>query len=675
MLTDVDKEFDTPIEDENGELIETIEIDEVFGDVNNQEPTEQDTYETEDDVTELEEIDVSEESIVESREKFENTKNQLVDIFTSILEKGEITAEDNVEIEQVKEQYSEAYNSIKENTENVQKKTLEERVQELADGMVGATTDDILNILTEGGTKCWLYKDDDGNVLMDGTAIPELTILLNKLNLIATDGENEGEIQLSPGFINMLATSAIVFTAANINLNGYISNDGGNFALDQQGNMEVQDLSVKGEFSCESLTLNTLNNPRYPEALDGSMNVNIDETNGNDDIELEDGVTFQTVGGFFNKCPKNLNGRTINVTFKTDITENVNSSYFYCGRIRFYCEGHKIRGWVRMEYIPTLSQMFGGSVSDPYGATGIIMPYVGLNQGSVSASFVNYGSINTALYNMKVYNAVNLASGCKESVAVASGNNGYIYVDDVTPINCEYGFRCNGHGKIHSNSSGGKASKYGFVAVSGGYITLSNGQHTGGTTADTYESSGGKVVPGSGATFVGTAEGGTNTSTGGNTTTKTVTYTSTSGNTWRTTWNSWRDDGKVIEGNGYGSGNCRGYWFFGSQFAEIKGCISITKLVLKVKRAQLGSWGSSSTLKLAYHNYSSKPSSPSTPTYFASVSIPAYSGDYVSINITNSTVLAGITAGTIKGFGLYDSSYGTYVGCSGTAKVTITYTE
>lgn len=681
MLTDIDKEFDTPEIDENGELIEVIEEDDVFIEEDTGLEEQPDSfYEAEEDIVqegeEEEEFDNIQEVTVEAKENYDNAKEQLVAIFTSILEKGEITAEDNVEIEQVKEQYSEAYNSIKENTENVQKKTLEERVQELADGMTPATAEAVLDILTDNGRKPWLYKDDDNNVLIDGTSIPELTVLVQKLNLIATDGENEGQIQLSPGFINMLATSAIVFTAANINLNGYISNDGGNFALDQQGNMEVQDLSVKGEFSCESLTSNTLNNPKYPEALDGSMNVNIDETNGNDDIELEDGATFQTIGGFFNKCPKNLNGRTINVSFKTDITENVSISYFYCGRIRFYCEGHKISGWVRMEYIPTLSQMFGGSVSDPYGETGAIMPYVGLNQGSVSASFVNYGSVNTALYNMKVYKAANLASGCKESVAVASGNNGYTYVSDVTPINCEYGFRTNSHGRIHSNSSGGKASKYGFVAVSGGYITLSNGKHTGGTTDNTYFSSGGQVIPGSGATFVGTAESGSNTSTTVNTT-KSVTYTSNSGNTYRTTYSSWRNDGGVIQGNAYGSGNCIGYWFFGSQFLDLKGCSEISKVVLKVKRLKIGSWSNKLSLKLAYHNQTGKQTTPNMPAYFQSTDIGAYSGDYVSITITNQTVLDRIKAGTLKGFALYDSNFasGSYGGCSGTAKVTITYKE
>ena len=130
MLTDVDKEFDSPIKDENGELIEVIELEEVFEDDTGLEEKEDSFYETEDGITqEVEEFNSIEEDIVLGKESYEEAKQQLVDIFTSILEKGEITAEDNIEIEQVKEQYSEAYNSIKENTENVQKKTLEERLE------------------------------------------------------------------------------------------------------------------------------------------------------------------------------------------------------------------------------------------------------------------------------------------------------------------------------------------------------------------------------------------------------------------------------------------------------------------------------------------------------------------------------------------------------------------
>lgn len=678
MLTDVDKEFDTPEIDEDGELIETIEIEEAFEDVDNAEPTEQENYDGEDDdialESEDEEFDDIQEVTVEAKENFENAKDRLVEIFTSILENGEITEEDNTEIEQLKEQYTQAYNDIKENTEVIQKKTLEERVQELSDGMIGASTDEILAILTDSGRKPWLYKDEDGNVLMDGTAIPELTILVQKLNLIATDGENEGEIQLSPGFINLIATSTIVLSAKNINLDGYISNSGGNFAIDEQGNAKVNDLSVKGEFSCESLSLETLNSPKYPQSLDSSMNIYVNASTGDDEATLEDGATFKTIMGALDSIPKNLNAKTINISLKTDVTDDVNLDWFMCGRIRIFFEGHTLYGNYSTYRAMCTNALYGGTVDDWYGNTGSIMPYVGRNIAGMSTSVANYGSIDFGLYNLNIYGAKNLASGCTESIAVGCEGSGGMYTRAIKVINCDNGFRANARGEIYDDSSSGKANRYGFMAVSGGRVGLSNGVHTGGSIDSTYESSGGEVKK-HGATFDETSSSGSNTSNPPTITTKKVAYSSTSGNTWRTTYSSWRNDGQVIEGNGYGSGNCRGYWFFGSQFGQIKGCTEVSTVALKVKRAQLGSWGSSSTLKLAYHNYSSKPSSPSAPTYFASVSIPAYSGDYVSFTITNQTVLDGIKNGTIKGFGLYDSNYGTYVGCSGSAKVEITYKE
>lgn len=684
MLTDIDKEFDTPILDENGEPIEVIEIEEVFGDVNNQEPIEQVSYEgIENDIVqegvEEEQVNISEEIIVEGKENYNNAKEQLVAIFTSILEVGEITAEDNVNIQQVKEQYTQAYNDIKENTENVKKKTLEERLQELTDGMVSATTDDILAILTDNGRKPWLYKDDEGNVLMDGTSIPELTILLNKLNLIATDGENEGEIKLSPGFIDLIATSTIVLTATNINLNGYISNDGGNFALDQQGNMEVQDLSVKGEFSCESLTLNTLNNPRYPEALDGSMNIFVDAANGSDDNKLGEGAVFQTLMGALKSIPKNLNGKTINIQLNSNITETVSVDWFGCGRLRIFFGGNILYGTYTAYRTVCMHEVYGGTIDNSMGSVGTIMPYDGKSAAGISASVLNYGSPDMAAYNVKVYEAKTLASGCTESAGIACGSNGYIYTRAISIVGCDYGFRTNANGKIYDDSSDGKARKYGFISVSGGEIKLSNGVHTGGEIDNTYESSGGEVKKHS-ATFTTTVTSGTNTSTPAPTI-KTEMYTSNYGDTYRTTYSSWRNEGKVIQGNAYGSGDCRGYWFFGSQFAALKG-MNISKVVLKVKRLKMGAWGSSISFKLAYHNYSSKPTTPSssTPTYFQSVTIPAYSDssdNYTSIIITNQSVLDGIKNGTIKGFGLYDSNYASssYGGASGTATVTITYTE
>lgn len=1050
MLTDIDKEFDTPEIDENGELIEVIEEDDVFIEEDTGLEEQPDSfYEVEDDIVqegeEEEELDIIQEVTVEAKENYENAKEQLVAIFTSILEKGEITAEDNVEIEQVKEQYSEAYNSIKENAEVIQKKTLEERVQELADGMVGATTDEILNILTDDGRKPWLYKNEDNDVLVDMTAIPELTVLINKLFLIATDGENEGEFQLTPDFIKMIVggtgagnaidkiinkyylsiskielvggtwgdvlptpteqegkflwiktvttfldkdklpqettpicvsaqdgsngkdglngadgvdgkdgvsltykgeftshpsnpqngwyyrnttegktfvyqdnnwyqmtvdgqdglngnngkdglsieykgelssppsnpvknwtykdsdngvvyiytglawevmtydgsngadgtngkdgqnglsifvtyndsitqpatpigngttngwhtnvTSSIVWMSQKVassaitgtwgapikiqgkdgvsveeiriqyskntstttapadgwdtsmpsyqegyflwirtrikysNKSDYVystptcdqswkanaetytlfeqlrdkinliavdnedkssitltpllikliseSNiqlsakkiliegllEGTGWKIDEEGRMVLQDLNINGDLTCTNLNVtDSINSPKYPQSVDSSMNIYVHEIKGSDDAILEDGAIFQTLSGALDSIPKNINGKTINIQLNSNTTETVSVDWFGCGRLRIFLGGYTLYGTYTVYRTICMHEVYGGTIDDSMGNTGIIMPYNGKSAAGVSASVLNMGSPDVAMYNIKVYEAKTLASGCTESAGVACGSTGCMYTRGIAIVGCNYGFRTNANGIIYDDSSSGKVSKYGFIAVSGGQIRLSNGKHTGGSTGNTYESSG-ATVKYHGATFDGSSASDSNTSTEPTVTTKKVTYSSASGDTWRTTYDSWRKENIVIEGNGYGSGNCRGYWFFGSQFAQIKGCAEVSKVVLKVKRSQIGSWGKNATIKLAYHNYSSRPSSPSAPTYFDSVEIGAYSGNYVSFTITNSTVLKGIKEGTIKGFGLHDSSYGTYVGCSSSAKVEITYKE
>lgn len=1145
MLTDIDKEFETPEIDENGELIEVIEEDDIFIEEDTGLEEQPDSFyeDIQDDIVqegeEEEELDNIQEVTVEAKENYENAKEQLVAIFLDILERGEITPEDNIEIEQVKEQYSEAYNSIKENTEVIQKKTLEERVQELADGMVGATTDEILNILTDNGRKPWLYKNEDNDVLVDMTAIPELTVLINKLFLIATDGENEGEFQLTQDFIKMIVggtgsgnaidsivnkyyvstskteliggtwvddipdpseqerkflwiktvttfldqnkkpqeTTPICISAQdgsdgtngktsyfhikyspvpnptvsqmsetpNTYIGTYVdfteadstdpakytwsrfeglqgtkgeqgipgsngangqtsylhikySNDGGKaftanngetpgdyigtctdfnsndpgtvssytwskikgeqgqpgiqgiqgergqqgipgsngangqtsyfhikyspvanptasqmtetpstyigtyvdfspsdstdpakytwsrfeglqgskgeqgipgtngangkttylhikysndegktftanngetvgnyigtctdfnvndptivsaytwtkvkgdrgdqgipgqngvsveeviiqyskgtststppadgwdtsmpsyqegyflwirtrikysnksdyvysaptcdqswktnaetytlfeqlrdkinliavdnedkssitltplliklisesniqlsakkiliegllegtgWRIDKEGRMVLQDLIINGDLTCTNLNVtDSINSPKYPQSVDSSMNIYVHEKNGDDESILKDGATFKTLSGALDSIPKNLNGKTINIQLNSDITETISTDWFGSGRLRIFFGGHTLYGTYTVYRTICMHEVYGGTIDDSMGNTGIIMPYNGKSAAGVSASVLNMGSPDVAMYNIEVYEAKTLASGCTESAGVACGSTGCMYTRGIAIVGCNYGFRTNANGIIYDDSSSGKVSKYGFIAVSGGQIRLSNGKHTGGSTGNTYESSGATVKYHS-ATFDGTSSSGSNTSTPPSTTTKKVTYTSSGGDTWRTTYDSWRKENIVIEGNGYGSGNCRGYWFFGSQLGQIKGSEVLT-VVLKVKRAQIGAWSSKSTLKLAYHNYLSRPSSPDAPTYFASVEIGAYSGDYVSINITNSTVLKGIKEGTIKGFGLYDSSYGTYVGCSSSAKVEITYKE
>ena len=117
MLTDIDKEFDTPTVDENGELIEIIEDYDVFksDDTGLEEKTDDFYKGVENDISELTPNISTVESIInENRDTFNTSRDRLIEIYTSILAKGEISAEDNMNIEESKEQYVSSYNAIKE---------------------------------------------------------------------------------------------------------------------------------------------------------------------------------------------------------------------------------------------------------------------------------------------------------------------------------------------------------------------------------------------------------------------------------------------------------------------------------------------------------------------------------------------------------------------------------
>lgn len=312
MLTDVDKEFDTPLEDENGELIEVIELEEVFTEEDTGLEDKDETFylgvdndladETDDDI-------VLEENVNENVETFNSSRNTLVELYTKILDAGEITTEDNVLLEQAKEKLTSSYNDIVETVNNVENKTLEERLEELKEGFVGASPDEILNILTENGTKCWLYKDDDDNVLIDGTSIPELTVLVNKFKMIATDGENEGEFTLNPDFIQMVVKDTGTGDAVkSIDNMYYLSTSkyeliGGTWVSILPTSQEQQ-----GKFLWIKTVTTYMDESKQPTETQPICVSSQDGENGADGVDGKDGVSLVYKGEFASHPSNPQNG-------------------------------------------------------------------------------------------------------------------------------------------------------------------------------------------------------------------------------------------------------------------------------------------------------------------------------------------------------------------------------
>ena len=628
MLTDVDKEFDTPLEDENGELIETIELEEIFEEEDTGlEEKEDSFYETEEDLSEEDSFYETEEAIVEAKENYKSTKEELVEKFTSILEKGEITAEDNVNIEQLKEQYSEAYNSIKENTENVQKKTLEERLEELKEGFVGATIDDILNILTEGGTKTWLYKDDDNNVLMDGTSIPELTVLVNKLNLIAADGEDESSIVLTPLLIQLIAESDIQLSAKKILINGLL--EGAGWRIDEEGNFDANDLNIRGNLTCDNINVDKLISDKLPIALPDTMNYHV--ANG------------ETITQYLDNIPLNLNGYSVNIFLDADTEENLELRRHLNGIINIYFCGHFVKGSIRSQYNNAQYNIFGGATADDTTTLGGVMPYTGYNIGSYDYSIVFINSPNINVDNIIVYGA----SSSGKSVGIGATNKSKVELNNITFIGCTYNCRTYSMAEVYCNNSKGISSKNSWSAGTGSKIYLGATNQAGGGN-NVYTSNNAQIFS-NGVTFDTNASSGNNTSTSTPTTTRIETFKPNSLATYRSTvYNNW-DTGKARQGN-WGYGNQNGCAFYGTQFAEVKGK-DITKVTISVKRSSgVGNSGSVSHVFQA-HSHTSRPSG--APTFLnCNKTLDLAWDESGTVTITDTDILAKLKTGAIKGFGI-----------------------
>lgn len=521
-----------------------------------------------------------------------------------------------------------------------------------------------------------------------------------------TDGYTMGIIEQNVEGIKVKHTSIDNNSYTHMSPTGfYIKNQGEDiFYVNKEDGLVMKGTitgsTIKGD-SCfieDTLTADTLvckdiENPKFPQTLAGNIELSVNATTGNDDYTLDDILEsydnaeensndslkkkFKSIQGAIDAMPKFLNGKTVYITMETNSTEDVFIRGVVGGVIRIYMNGKTLYGTLR-SYVCTASiSVYGGTRSSTEGATGVIHPNIGLSFGSRAVSVGFEASQYAALYKIKVYAPDNIPSDVSntDKVCVASqAGTGSVYCKNIQIVNAVVGFRSNNHGAMHVNSSSGIASKYGFQAATGGVISLANNNQAGGKTGSTNKNSGGQVwYDTNGPTFAS----GNQTTDGGSApvvpTTKTLTVKSSYGDTYRSTvYNNWKKDGTVRQGD-YGYGDCTGCWFFGSAFSEVKGK-DISKVTITIKR-QSGGQHAAVGLAVKTHNYSVRPSgAPTLGTSCGTLSLATDASD--TLTITNSTVLAAIKAGTVKGFGLrssYDASH--YAVCSGSATVKIYYTE
>ena len=516
----------------------------------------------------------------------------------------------------------------------------------------------------------------------------------NKIHWLVKNGTSSSNMELTADAYNVISKN-INLTADNIKLEGYTTINGG-FSVDTAGNMSCTNANVSGKvtgsiisgsevtgdsfnvegtLTAEKIECDEILSPKYPGVLTENLWLYVD-ANHSDDRELECGVTFGSFGGLLDKLPKNLNGHEVRIEMKTNITENVEFRGYHGGRIRVLMKGQTLHGYVRSVMGSAKITIHSGYIGDNNNSDngwGKIHPNKGCAVGNYTATVACHDTGCIALYNIDVYGADKYLSGSSNKVGVAAADFGSVYMNGVSYYGCDIGARANAGGRIHDTISYNVCTKYGWVATTGGYITLAGNSHSGGKTANYQQTDGGQVIIGGGATFIG----GDVSVPGGSApviTTKTMTIKSTYGDTYRSTvYNNWKKDGTARQGN-YGYGDCTGCWFFGSAFDELKGK-TIKKVQIKITR-QGGGSSSAVGLVVRTHNHSSRPSGAPTLSSSSYGTLSLATGATGTLTITHSDVLNGIKNGTIKGFGIrttYDKSH--YAVCSGSVTVKITYQE
>ena len=506
----------------------------------------------------------------------------------------------------------------------------------------------------------------------------------NRIDLLVKTKDGTSELEITDRLIDMMS-KAIRITADNIDLNGYVSNrkvkdeNGneviveGNWHIDDSGNAEFNNLAVDGDFSCDTIVVNEITNPKYPQVLTGNLDLYVDAVNGKDDIELKDEAVFKTINAIFDKLPKDLNGHLVTITLRTDITENIKVYYRSKGRIYLFLNGFTVKGWVREYMCDCELRIMGGNSleSTKYGSiTPPSLYAASLQDYSVCLQKNNY----TCIDYVKIYGSEKNTN----SAGIGAFEGGFVIARNVEFYDVYNGVHVARLAHLYASDTKGKALNIGWRAQTGGRISLNSGGQLGGTNKNTYTSSAGEIYTQGAPSYQPEKPPEKNPQKPGDKkdddtkTTKTVTYKATSADTYRSTvYNNWKKDGTVRQGN-YGYGNCNGCWFFGSQFNSLKGK-TIKSVKITIKR-QSGGYAKAVNLKLKMHNHQSRPSR--TPSYYSGWerTISLGINESKTIEITDTSVLNAIKAGSVKGFGLQSSySKSTYAVCSGACTVKITY--
>lgn len=612
----------------------------------------------------------------EKVDKYIESYNNIIKVLDDILEAKEITEGSYELLEEAYTDYNEDFASAKSFLESVKAEKIVEKIEDLGYKKLDADQDSVLNILTKNGVYNSIYKNEDGRILIDMQSIPMLTLLVQKLSLIAKgldSDDEESSITIAPEFIELLSSSEILLKAKNIKLEGYVSANGG-FSIDESGNMSANngsfngEINARGNMTADTLTVRKIVSKDIINSLTSDISVTI-ATDGDDASAVISSAKFYTAQGFLDALPKNLNGNSIYITLDKECNENLNLKGFSNGDIYLYMNMKNYNGHIA-GYNCTAKLFIYGATTVTGIPDGVDSQRPAVMPASMVGSNTYYYGMYFSNCNFVTLRSINVYGQTTSNsyYAIGAEHGTTLLMQNCKIIGSQNGVQARGS-KIIMYKNYGKTNNYAARAIYGATICIQDGSIPSGQLVHDNSS---QIIQDSNKVTADstTTETGTNTNTG-TTTSKSVTFTSDYGDTYRYTWSDWAQDNLVIQGKW--TSNSVGCWFFGSDFSKLQGK-TITKVVLKIERTSGGS-SSNNEAKIVMHNHSSRPSG--EPTYLSwSKTANLTMNATTTVTITDNAVLNAIKNGTMKGFGLkhtFDKAH--YMKCTGVIKATITYQD
>ena len=479
--------------------------------------------------------------------------------------------------------------------------------------------------------------------------------LADKFTWLVKSGTSQSNMVLTDKLFELISQN-ITLTAEHINLNGYINANGGNFSVDEQGNIEANDLNVHGTLTCNDINVTNIISPSAPEGLTNSLR-----------IDINTGVSISET---LDDLPINLNGYSVNIYLNTDVAENIELRRHYAGLVNIFLCGYNLKGTIRGNFNNSAYGIYGGNSESDKTNLGAIMPYEGYKIGSYYYSVSMVNCPNVSIKNVTIYGGTTHTT---YTVGIGGTRKSIIELDNITFKNCASNCRTYSMAQVYCAKSSGTSTKVGWYAGTGSTIMLNSSKQAGGSP-NTNKANNSQLYADE-VTFDGSGTTVTPPVHTPHTTTRTATFKPVSGGTYRyTLYNNWRKDNVVRQGKwGTTSGNCAGAWFYGSQFDEVIGK-NITKVVISVSRSEGVGNSASCAHSFQAHTHISRPSGePNFTTCNKSISLSW--GQSGTITITDEAVLTGISEGTIKGFGIKSAFDGAHYSALSNGTVKIYYTE